>query len=199
MVPNSNLTFKFLTTGVFFVLTSAIILLSSRGVAADGPKTIADRVVVAINNIPYSQNQVEAYIDVKESLRDDAINSQTVDGSNWTQALEVFISDTSIHQEATKSSGFRPTKEAVRKLRLRSEKTMATAPQFKASFDRLELAGQRIEIEILKIATVENFRRGRQSLNAKDKASNWEAELKDRTTVRFFEDAKTWKQTNPKP
>jgi hypothetical protein len=199
MVPNSNLTFKFLTTGVFFVLTSAIILLSSRGDAADAPKTIADRIVVAINNIPYSQNQVEAYIDVKESLRDDAIKSQIVDGSNWTQALDVFISDTSIHQEATKSSGFRPTKEAVRKLRLRSENAMATAPQFKASFDRLELAGQRIEIEILKIATVENFRRGRQSLNATDKSSNWEAELKDRTTVRFFEDAKTWKQTNPKP
>ena len=201
MTPNVKVTLKYFSAGVVFALTSSIISLASRGSSAEieSSITIADRVLVTINNIPYSQNQVESYIDVKESLRDDAMKSQTVDGSNWTQALEVFVRDTAIHQEASKSSGFRPTKEAVQKLRLRSEKTAASVAQFKTSFDRLGLAGQRIEIEILKIATVESFRRGKQSLNSKDKAINWETELTDRTTVRYFDDAKTWKQTNPIP
>ena len=201
MTPNVKVTLKYFSAGVVFALTSSIISLASRGSSAEieSSITIADRVLVTINNIPYSQNQVESYIDVKESLRDDAMKSQTVDGSNWTQALEVFVRDTAIHQEASKSSGFRPTKEAVQNLRLRSEKTAASVAQFKTSFDRLGLAGQRIEIEILKIATVESFRRGKQSLNSKDKAINWETELTDRTTVRYFDDAKTWKQTNPIP
>ncbi|MEI6397465.1 MAG: hypothetical protein WCO71_01725 [Pseudomonadota bacterium] len=201
MTPNVKVTLKYFSAGVAFALTSSIISPASRGSSAEIESSIAiaDRVLVTINNIPYSQNQVESYIDVKESLRDDAMKSQTVDGSNWTQALEVFVRDTAIHQEASKSSGFRPTKEAVQKLRLRSEKTAASVAQFKTSFDRLGLAGQRIEIEILKIATVESFRRGKQSLNSKDKAINWETELTDRTTVRYFDDAKTWKQTNPIP
>ncbi len=201
MTPNVKVTLKYFSAGVVFALTSSIISPASRGSSAEIESSIAiaDRVLVTINNIPYSQNQVESYIDVKESLRDDAMKSQTVDGSNWTQALEVFVRDTAIHQEASKSSGFRPTKEAVQKLRLRSEKTAASVAQFKTSFDRLDLAGQRIEIEILKIATVESFRRGKQSLNSKDKAINWETELTDRTTVRYFDDAKTWKQTNPIP
>lgn len=201
MTPNVKVTLKYFSAGVVFALTSSIISPASRGSSAEIESSIAiaDRVLVTINNIPYSQNQVESYIDVKESLRDDAMKSQTVDGSNWTQALEVFVGDTAIHQEASKSSGFRPTKEAVQKLRLRSEKTAASVAQFKTSFDRLGLAGQRIEIEILKIATVESFRRGKQSLNSKDKAINWETELTDRTTVRYFDDAKTWKQTNPIP
>ena len=201
MTPNVKVTLKYFSAGVVFALTSSIISPASRGSSAEIESSIAiaDRVLVTINNIPYSQNQVESYIDVKESLRDDAMKSQTVDGSNWTQALEVFVRDTAIHQEASKSSGFRPTKEAVQKLRLRSEKTAASVAQFKTSFDRLDLAGQRIEIEILKIATVESFRRGKQSINSKDKAINWETELTDRTTVRYFDDAKTWKQTNPIP
>jgi hypothetical protein len=202
MKQNPRINFNYLARGVFFALTCGIFLPAAQSEPDKSPaipNTIADRVVVAINNIPYSQNQVEAYIDVKESLRDDAARSQTVDGSNWTQALEAFVRDTAIHQEASKSSGFRPSRDAVQKLRLRSEKSAASVSQFKTSFDRLGLTGQRIEIEILKIATVENFRRGKQSLNAKDKANHWETELKDRTTVRFFDDAKTWIPTNSTP
>lgn len=161
----------------------------------------ADRVVVAVNSIPYTQLQVERYISVKESLRDDAKTSQTVQESNWPMALEAFIRDMMIHQDATKSSGFRPTKEAIYKLRALSDKNIGTAPQFKADFVRLGLDRAQIETEVLKIATVENYRRGKKSLdiNGTQTAANWEEELVKRSIVRYFDDAKTWKQINPQP
>ena len=54
---------------------------------------VADRIVVAVNSIPYSQLQIERYIDVKESLRDNIASSQTVQQSNWALALDAFIRD----------------------------------------------------------------------------------------------------------
>jgi len=161
---------------------------------------VADRVVVAINNIPYTQLQIERYLDVKESLRDNAESSQAVNESNWTIALDAFIKDMMIHQEATKSSGFRPTKESIQKLRARSEKTASAAPQFNAAFVKLMLANTEIEAEILKIATVENYRRGKDSLNlnGKNQSSSWESELESRTIVRLFDGAKSWINISPR-
>lgn len=163
--------------------------------------TIADRVVVAINNIPYTQLQLESYLNVKESLRDDAAASQVVKESNWAQALDAFINDMMIHQEATKSSGFRPTKETIQKLLARVEKTAASAPQFKTAFDRLRLTRQELENEILRISTVENYRKGKASLstNGKNVHDTWQNDLKSRSIVRLFDDAKTWKNIQPLP
>jgi hypothetical protein len=124
-------------------------------------QTTVDRIIVSINNIPYSQLQIERYINVKESLRDDPIKSQTVQESNWSIVLSAFIADMTVHQDASKSSGFRPTVESIQKLRVRSEKAAQTAPQFKTAFDRLGISRNEIESEALKIATIENFRRGK--------------------------------------
>lgn len=162
---------------------------------------IADRVVVAINNIPYSQLQIERYVDVKESLRDNPSSSEIVKESNWPLAIEAFVKDMTIHQEASKSSGFRPSREAILKLRMRSEKALEAAPHFKTAFEYLALDRSEIENEVLKVATVENYRRGKASLNSNGKSSgtNWESDLVGRTTVRLFDEAKTWKTIQPKP
>jgi len=162
---------------------------------------IADRVVVAINNIPYSQLQIERYVDVKESLRDNPGASEIVKESNWPLAVEAFIKDMTIHQEASKSSGFRPSREAILKLRMRSEKSLDTVAHFKSAFEHLMLDRAEIENEVLKVATVENYRRGKASLNTNGKSSvtNWESDLIGRTTVRFFDEAKAWKTIQPKP
>jgi len=161
---------------------------------------LADRVVVAINNIPYTQLQIESYLNVKESLRDNADSSQVVNETNWPIALDAFTNDMMIHQEATKSSGFRPTKESIQKLRARSEKITGTVPQFKSAFERLMLNSNEVESEILKIATVENYRKGKASLstNGKNTQVGWEQELKTRSIVRLFDGAKTWKLIQPR-
>jgi hypothetical protein len=161
---------------------------------------MVDRVILTINNIPYTQTQIERFIDVKESLRDHPETAQIVNESNWGLAIDAFITDMSIHQEASKSSGFRPTRETVQKLRLRSESSIAAAPALKSAFDRLGINRTSIETEILRVSTVENYRRGRSNLNGKfkDTAENWEKELKDRTIVRFFDDARVWKTLDTK-
>ena len=162
--------------------------------------TIADRVVVAINNIPYTQLQIESYLNVKESLRDNADSSQVVNEANWLLALDAFTKDMMIHLEATKSSGFRPTKESIQKLRARSERVVGTVPQFKAAFERLMLNSVEIESEILKIATVENYRKGKASLSSNGKTTQmgWEQELQSRYIVRLFDGARTWKVIQPR-
>jgi hypothetical protein len=161
---------------------------------------VADRVVVAINNIPYTQLQIESYLNVKESLRDNADSSQVVNETNWSIALDAFTNDMMIHQEATKSSGFRPTKESIQKLRARSEKITGTVPQFKSAFERLMLNSNEVESEILKIATVENYRKGKASLSTTSKNAQvgWEQELKTRSIIRLFDGAKTWKLIQPR-
>lgn len=157
--------------------------------------SMVDRVVVAINNIPYTQLEIESYLNVKESLRDNADSSQVVNQANWSVALDAFLKDMMIHQEATKSSGFRPTKETIQKLRVRSEKITTTFPQFIEAFNRLKLTRDEVEREILRIATVENYRRGKASLliNAKNSHKGWEEELQSRSIIRLFDEAKTWK------
>jgi hypothetical protein len=161
----------------------------------------ADRVVVAINSIPYTQLQIERFINVKETLRDNVKTAQIVKESNWPLALEVFIRDMMIHQDATKSSGFRPTKEAILRLRTKSSGGVADAPQFKDAFERLGLTQSQAETEVLKIGTIENYRRGKKSLdiNGKSSSANWEDELVKRSIVRYFDEAKTWKPMTPKP
>jgi hypothetical protein len=157
--------------------------------------SMVDRVVVAINNIPYTQLEIESYLNVKESLRDNADSSQVVNQANWSVALDAFLKDMMIHQEATKSSGFRPTKETIQKLRVRSENITTTSPQFIEAFNRLKLTRDEVEREILRIATVENYRRGKASLliNAKNSHKGWEEELQSRSIIRLFDEAKTWK------
>ena len=168
---------------------------------AEAPEpAVADRVVVAINNIPYTQVQIESYLNVKESLRDNADSSQVVNGANWSIAVDAFTNDMMIHQEATKSSGFRPTRESIQKLRARSEKITGSVPQFKEAFERLMLSSNEIESEILRIATVENYRKGKASLsvNGKNAQAGWEKELQSRSIVRLFDGAKTWKVIQPR-
>lgn len=161
---------------------------------------IADRIVVAINSIPYSQIQIERYINVKESLRDNIEKSQPVQQSNWELALAAFTTDMMIHQDATKSSGFRPTKEAIQKLRFKCEKNLSQSQVFKASFDRLGLEREEIETELLKIATVENYKRGKKSLDSDEKSNlgSWEDELLKRSIIRYLENAKTWTNIEPR-
>jgi hypothetical protein len=163
-------------------------------------KAIADRIILAINSIPYSQTQIERYINVKETLRDGIEKSQTVQQSNWNLAINAFVKDMMIHQDATKSSGFRPTKEAIQRLRFKTEKNISMSPEFKTAFDRLGLARTEIETEILKITTVENYRRGKKSLDEEETSSgsSWEDDLAKRSIVRYFDDAKTWITLEPK-
>jgi hypothetical protein len=185
---------------VFLIfVTLAINLCLAPTTWAQNQPQLADRVLFAINNIPYTQLQLESYLNVKESLRDNAESSQVVNETNWTVALDAFVKDMMIHQEATKSSGFRPTKEAIQKLRARAEKTSANVPQFKAALTRLALTKTELETEILRIATVENYRRGKASITSpsKDGQSNWETDLQTRSIVRFFDGAKVWKNVNP--
>lgn len=180
--------------------TRIIFLAAIFGSSSALGNVIADRIIVAINSIPYSQIQIERYINVKESLRDNIEKSQPVQQSNWELALTAFTTDMMIHQDATKSSGFRPTKEAIQRLRFKCEKNLSQSQTFKTSFDRLGLEREEIETELLKIATVENYKRGKKTLDSDDKSNlgSWEDELLKRSIIRYLDNAKTWTNIEPR-
>jgi hypothetical protein len=160
---------------------------------------IADRVVVSVNNIPYTQSQIERYLNVKECLRDDPGSAQTVGAANWKEAVASFVRDFSIHQEASKSSGFRPSRESVDRLGQRCGKNLEKSQTLQNTFARLKLAKSSLESELLRVATIENFRRSRATLSQSKQGNGttWEKEIDDRTVVRYFERALEWVPLEP--
>jgi hypothetical protein len=200
MALKNNHQMSALSLTFFACVFSACFWTNSISAAFAGNVATIDRVVVMINSIPYTQTQIERYMAVKESLRGSPESAQIVQESNWGLALTAFIDDMMIHQEASKSSGFRPSRETIDKLRVRSERSLLDASALRSAFERLSLSRISIESEILRIATVENYRRSRTSMNGrgKENAVSWDSELKDRTIIRLFDDAQVWKSLDTK-
>jgi hypothetical protein len=75
--------------------------------------TLGDRLVVSINNVPYTQRQVEVYIAIKESLRRPrrAAPVRLVSAGNWSEAVKVFSDDMLILQEAVRLGSFQTAEQ----------------------------------------------------------------------------------------
>lgn len=167
---------------------------------------LGDRLVLTINGIPYSQLQIEGYLDVKESLRDDPGKSQLVDKDNWNVALASFMKDMTLYQEANRTSGFRPTRDVVTKATERVQKVSDANPRFKNRFNELGFDTPTIREYISRILSIENLRRSRNALRSnkekdRDKPKNvaipdWEDELMKRALIRWFEHGKTYENLN---
>lgn len=183
----------------------ALIMMASYLLACYSKATFAaplgDRLILTINGIPYSQLQIEGYLDVKESLRDDPTKSQLVASDNWNVALSSFIKDMTLYQEANRTSGFRPNLEVVSKATERSLQAVQSTERFKARFQELGIDSSLIREYVGRILAIENLRRSRNGLlksktKAADRNSNsaidWEDELLKRTLIRWFEHGKTY-------
>ena len=159
---------------------------------------LGDRLILTINGIPYSQLQIEGYLDVKESLRDNPGKSQLVSADNWNVALASFIKDMTLYQEANRTSGFRASRELVAKATEKVQKVIETNDRFKKRFDELGFETLTIREYIAHILSIENLRRSRASMqNAKGggktaPSTDWEDELMKRALIRWFEHGKTY-------
>jgi hypothetical protein len=169
-------------------------------VFAQAEAVLGDRVVVSINNIPYTQLQVEGYVNVKETLRKDIENSLPVSQDNWQIALAAFILDMVVYQEANKSSGFRPQSEGVQKSLEIVKSSLAKSPTFSNRFQKLGIDDQLIKEHLSRILTLENLRRSRKSFSReKDSNNNWEEDLQKNSLVRWYDNGKIYKNLTSMP
>lgn len=181
--------------GRFIGVLIAAVLAEKAAIAAP----LGDRLILTINGIPYSQLQIESYLDVKESLRDNPGKSQLVDADNWNVALASFIRDMTLYQEANRTSGFRANRELVAKASEKVQKVRDNNERFQKRFAELGFEPLTIRECVAHILAIENLRRSRASMQSAKSgtknaspSSEWEDELMKRALIRWFEHGKTY-------
>lgn len=178
----------------------------------------SDRLVVSVNNIPYSQLQIEGFLNTKEALRADAHNSQLVDATNWTVAVQAFIADMVVYQEANRSSATRPQKELVRKALDRVKNTLTLSERFQRRFLALGIHDDVIREHLSHLLAIENLKKSRQTVETKTARAStnnsgtaassnpnatpssnvsFENELLSRAIIRWFDNGKTYIDIHP--
>ena len=173
---------------------------------------LGDRLIVSVNNLPYTQRQIEAYATVREALRSGSVSDGVVVASgNWKDAVDMFTEEMIILQEAQRLGGFQAESRLTSKFQsLLSERLQANS-SLRTTLERLGYhakSSRRLVDAILRVAT---FRRSKErQLNAQvsDKSVTnktdgppapagapvnaggpWLDDLKARTIVRHYEEA----------
>jgi hypothetical protein len=159
---------------------------------------IGDRIICVINTVPYTQLQLEAYLNVKESLRADPENSELVSSTNWTQALDAFSRDMIIYQESARSTGFRPSNEIMTKAFERVQKTVTEVKKFEERFESLSIRESQIREQLAKLLAIENIRKSRHgSTPGNTESQQWEADLIKSAVIRWYDKSQTYQTLNP--
>ncbi len=171
---------------------------------------LGDRLVLSINNVPYSQRQVESYINVKESLRktNDG-NVRVIDASNWNDALTVFSEDMVILQEAQRLGSFSTQDQLVDKYHAVVRDKVAQGGELKKSLTRLGIDEPALAKALDDVLRVAAFRRSKdrqesQGTKGAQKGAvtgkvQWLEELTLRAIVRPYEGARTYESVGPSP
>jgi hypothetical protein len=168
---------------------------------------IGDRLVVSINNQPYSQRQIEVYFSIKEILRDKIDASLLIaNKDNWKKFLNLFIEDMIVLQEATRLGSFQINDAALEKyfgiIQLRYQKN----DLLQANYSRLGIDSATLKNTLSNVLRVAGFRRSKSkmidksSLDELDEprvTKRWLSELRERAVTRTFENAYKFKVIDP--
>jgi hypothetical protein len=180
-----------------------ILVLSPTGLAQLG-----DRLVVSINNLPYSQRQVEVYIAVKEALR---VNTKgqvlVVQENNWKPALNAFSEDMIILQEAMRLGSFQVNDTMMAKYLDIVQSKSATDPRFAEVVARLGIDRKTLLRTLEDVLRVAGFRRSKkrqEDVASKDSdrvpskgRQRWLRELEERAVSRVYQGAYGYRFINP--
>jgi hypothetical protein len=165
---------------------------------------LGDRVVLTINNVPFTQRQVEGYIDVKECLRKAEGGAvRIVTANNWEDALTVFTNDAVILLEAQRLGGISVPDALARKYLDLVKSKMSQNQDLKQAFERLGLADGGLERAVDTVLRVASFRRSKEreetqsqlqlsgvsGAEVASRSSAWHKDLIDRAIVRRYEGA----------
>lgn len=171
------------------------LLLAATAAAAVVP--LGDRLVVGINNVPYTQRQVECYILVKESLRKtDTGVSRVIDERSWPQALAVFSEDMSVLQEAERLGSYQNETGIVEKFFDVVKQKRKKGHALDGALKRLGVDDQGLTRTLESVLRVAAFRKAKDK-GASDSRVKWLADLVDRSVVRYYRDASKYVLIEP--
>jgi len=161
---------------------------------------IGDRAVLAINNVTYTQRQIEMYIVVKESLRKNIgiETARVVNAANWNEAVTVFTEDMIIYQEAQRLGGFQAPDQLIERFVSLIQEKNKRSDVFRTTMTRLgadQVGVTRVLDSVIRIAA---FRRSKdRQASANDAVGDiedqsgatpeWLTEIADRAIVRRYE------------
>jgi hypothetical protein len=170
--------------------------------AGNAMALVGDRAVLSINNVSYTQRQVEMYIVIKESLRKNAEIESTriVNASNWSEALTVFSEDMIIYQESQRLGGLQAPDQLIDKFVNLIREKNNKSELFRNTMGRLgadQIGITRVLDMVIRIAA---FRRskdrqstaGSSATDIEDQPGSrpvWLTEISERAIVRRYEGA----------
>lgn len=179
--------------------------------AQGSPARLGDRLVVSINNLPYTHRQIEAYATVREALRpgDDGTRVAVV-AANWKDAIDVFTEEMIILQEAQRLGGFQADSKIAARFQSVLDERMRSGTAVRATLDRLgyDAVGiGRVVDAVLRVATFRRSKERQPGGAGGDKGASqedgppapasapgggggpWLDELKARAVVRHYDEA----------
>lgn len=182
--------------------------LPATALATNG-EPLGDRLVLSINNIPYTQRQVEAYISVKESLRKSDAPVRLIQAGNWMDALTVFSEDMIILQEAQRLGSFQALEQSTDKFEQVVRDKAKNDATFGANLARLGIDDVALTRAIEGVLRVAAFRRSKdrqaqvgtrpdaEDLESQKESRKWLDELVDRAIVRQYQNAESYSVIQP--
>lgn len=182
-------------------------LLGTNGAAP--AQTLGDRLVIAINNVPYSQRQVETYIAIKECLRKTANDEvRLVTAGNWSDAIAVFSEDMTVLQEAQRLGSFQNADQLLDKYQKVVKDKIAKNADLKTQLTRLGIDDQGVARALETVLRVAAFRRSKDrqaqisgerepTVKGDAAAPRWLTDLEDRSVSRQYEGVRTYQIIEP--
>lgn len=169
---------------------------------------LGDRLVLSVNNVPYTQRQVETYITLKESLRKTNDGSvRLVVAANWSDALTVFAEDMVILQESQRLGSFQAADQMLDKYLGVIKEKLAKGRELQDAVRRLGVDEPTMGRTLDAVLRVAAFRRGkerqdqtlRRSGEEGDTAARgkWLDDLESRAIVRRYDDAEKYQVLQP--
>ena len=172
---------------------------------------LGDRLVVAINQVPYSQRQLELYFAVRAGIRNDADQTGLfVDRSNWSASLALFTEDMMILQEAQRLGSFGSVDAMLEKYSAQLRARRAAGGAFAATLKRLGADDQALAHVLENVLRVAAFRRSKNRQEAQalpnttaaaqaqpGVLAKWLVDLSNRAATRTYTGANTFQMIAP--
>lgn len=146
---------------------------------------ISDRLIVAVGNNSFSQQELENYFFAKSC----AVDKKPVTSleTNWRSHLGDFTTDMILLGEAERVGGFQMDKNQLELMTNQCQKLIPSAVNAGLSVGKINEATIRTNIQMA--LKVENYRTSRQWAKNATEAPSWFKKLYDASKVRSFDGA----------
>ena len=186
------------------LIVFALVLLVSSVVAAGG--RLADRAVLELNSVVYTQRQVEVLALVRSVLY--AENDRwPINSKNWVPSLEWFSQQMLVDQEALRTQGYNPSEDSLRDALTKIESARKTNLEVSREMHRMgieESSSQALRRSVITTLRTDSFIRirGRRNNSESDISPaagsfDWLRDLEDHALRRIFEGAREFKRIEP--